>query len=83
MDKFVLLREYLRVLRRVRLRPSTEGQKKLEYLRFINAHLCPECEEEVGQESYFVQRNEEGLVQEIFRCQRCGLEYSFPIESIH
>lgn len=83
MNPVLLLREYLRAQRRVRRRPSQEGLKKLEYLRFLGAHLCPTCEEEVAPEGYLCQRSPEGEIVERYRCPACGTAYEFPQEQVH
>ncbi len=83
MKQLIILREYLRTCRRVRLHPSADGLKKIEYLRFMGAHLCPDCSEEVDAEAYSIRRNEDGLLTESFRCRYCGSEFVFPQEAVH
>ncbi len=83
MKRMVLLREYLRTSRRVHLQPTMDGLKKVEYLRFIGANLCPACEEEVDPEKYLCIRNPEGTVVERYVCSSCGTDFSFPVDAIH
>lgn len=83
MKRTVLLREYLRTCRRVHLRPSLDGLKKMEYLRFMGANLCPACEDEIIPERYLCVRNQEGTTIECYVCPSCGAEFSFPIDAIH
>jgi predicted RNA-binding Zn-ribbon protein involved in translation (DUF1610 family) len=83
MNPHHLLREYLRTSRRVRSRPSPEGSKKLEYLRFIGANLCPACGEEVELDSYVVGRDSNGEVAEKYQCPTCDSEFVFPQEPVH
>jgi len=79
----LLLREYLRALRRVRRRPGPPGFKKLEYLRFLGAHQCPACEEEADLSGYLCQRDPEGEIVERYRCPHCGSLFEFPLEQVH
>ena len=80
----ILLREYLRTCRRVKLRPSPDGFKKVEYLRFIGANACPACGEEVVPEYYVCTRDKEsGGVLERYRCPSCLTEYRFPKDMVH
>ena len=83
MKRYILLREYLRTCRRVKLRPTPDGFKKIEYLRFIGANQCPACGEEVSIEFYFCTRDEEGGIIERYRCFSCGLDYTFPRNVVH
>ena len=83
MKRYVLLREYLRTCRRVKLKPSAEGFKKVEYLRFVNANLCPACGEEVGQEAYICVRDKDGQIIEKYRCSSCATDYTFPRDVVH
>ena len=83
MKRQILLREYLRTCRRVKLRPSAEGFKKVEYLRFIGADICPVCGEDVVPENYICTRDNNGLVVERYRCLSCGNDYVFPQDVIH
>ena len=83
MKRYAMLREYLRTCRRVRREPSPEGFKKIEYLRFIGANICPACGEEVAAEAYVCVRNAEGQIIEKYRCSICGVDYVFPSEVVH
>ena len=83
MKRQILLREYLRTSRRLKAHPSMEGMKKLHYLRFLGAHLCPSCEEDVALDAYQCVRDEEGKVSESYRCPTCASDYFFPQEVIH
>ncbi len=83
MKGYVLLREYLRTCRRVKLRPTAEGFKKVEYLRFIGADVCPACGEEVTPDTYICTRDKNGLIVERYRCLACGCDYFFPQDVIH
>jgi predicted RNA-binding Zn-ribbon protein involved in translation (DUF1610 family) len=78
-----LLREYLRTSRRIKSRPSPEGAKKLEYLRFIGADLCPACGEEVVLDSYIVKRDLNGEILEKYQCPTCDSEFVFQQEPVH
>lgn len=82
-NKKTMLREYLRTRRRVSLRPSMEGLKKLEYLHFLNAQCCPECGEEVDMDSYICTRDKQGRLYERYRCKNCGADYLFSLDPIH
>ncbi len=79
----VLLREYLRTARRVKNAPSPDGFKKLEYLRFIGANLCPDCGEEVSPALYVCTKSANGQVREHYHCTTCGTHYLFSQEPIH
>lgn len=83
MNPVLLLREYLRAQRRVRRNPSPEGFKKLEYLRFLGAHVCPTCQDEVAPAGYVCQRGPEGDIVEHYRCPGCGTAFEFPEEQVH
>lgn len=83
MKKTTLLKEFLRTRRRVKLRPSPDGFKKIEYLRFIEADRCPACGEEVDADHYVCTRNARGKVTERYRCVHCGTAYSFEQEPVH
>ena len=83
MKKTTLLREYLRTCRRVKRKPTSEGFKKIEYLRFIQANVCPACGEEVEPEAYQCTRDKQGQINERYCCQQCGTDYIFPQDSIH
>jgi len=83
MKKKALLREYLRTSRRVKRRPSPDGFKKLEYLRFIGADVCPECGEEVETRFYVCTRDKQGRIHERYRCPHCGSMFTFPRDSVH
>jgi len=80
---YTLLREYLRTCRRVKLRPSPDGFKKMEYLKFIGANKCPACGEEVVPEAYVCVRNKEGHIIERYRCANCGNDHTFPRDIVH
>jgi len=83
MNRYVLLREYLRTCRRVKLKPSPEGFKKIAYLRFMNANVCPSCGEDVAEESYICVRGRDSQIVERYRCIHCGAGYLFPNEMVH
>ena len=83
MKRQILLREYLRTCRRVKLRPSPDGFKKVEYLRFIGANVCPACGEEVSEGAYICVRDKEGGIVERYRCPGCSTDYLFPRDVIH
>jgi hypothetical protein len=83
MNSHHLLREYLRTSRRIKSRPSPEGSKKLEYLRFIGADLCPACGEEVVMDYYVYGRDPNGEIVERYQCPTCDSEFVFPQEPIH
>lgn len=83
MSPVLLLREYLRALRRVRRKPGPAGLKKLEYLRFLGAARCPTCEEEADLAGYVCQRDAEGEILERYRCPQCGTVFEFPQEQVH
>lgn len=83
MKRVILLREFLRTCRRVKLRPSADGLKKVEYLRFIGANVCPACSEEVNPDSYVCMRDKEGGIIEKYRCPSCGSDYVFPRDVVH
>ncbi len=83
MKKSTLLKEYLRTCRRVKRRPSPDGFKKIEYLRFIGADACPACGEEVDTEVYICTRDKQGKIHERFRCVHCGTDFVFPQEQVH
>jgi len=80
---YLLLREYLRTCRRVRNRPDEEGRKKIAHLRFLGAHLCPDCGEEIDPESYRCTKDAEGAILESYRCLNCGNDYTFPRDRVH
>jgi hypothetical protein len=83
MKRIILLREYLRTCRRVKMKPSPDGFKKVEYLRFIGANACPACAEEVMPQSYICVRDKEGGIVEKYRCPSCGTDYVFPRDVVH
>lgn len=83
MKKTTLLREFLRTCRRVKLRPSPDGFKKIEYLRFIEADRCPACGEDVEVDRYVCTRDKRGKVTERYRCVHCGTSYSFEQDPVH
>lgn len=83
MNKTTLLREFLRTCRRVKLRPSSDGFKKIEYLRFIGADRCPACGEDVVPDTYVCTQDKSGLVTERYRCVQCGTDYVFPQDQVH
>ena len=83
MKRITLLREYLRTCRRVKLKPSLDGFKKVEYLRFVGADICPACGEDVSAESYICIRDKDGQIVEKYRCPICGSDFLFPRDVIH
>ena len=82
MSQVMLLREFLRCARRVKLRPSADGFKKLEYLKFIGADQCPTCGEDVDLSAYRCTRDEEAGVSERYLCPACGADFVFPQDPI-
>lgn len=83
MKRVILLREYLRTCRRVKLRPSADGFKKIEYLRFIGANQCPACGDEIDADAYLCTRDKDGFIRERYRCPSCGMDYNFPKDTVH
>ena len=83
MKQVTLLREYLRTCRRVKLRPSDDGFKKLEYLRFIGANTCPACGEEADPNAYLCRQETDGGILERYLCPHCNAEFSFPQDVVH
>jgi predicted RNA-binding Zn-ribbon protein involved in translation (DUF1610 family) len=83
MSSHHLLREYLRASRRIKSRPSPEVAKKLEYLRFIGANLCPDCGDDVVMDHYVYGRDQNGEIVERYQCPSCDSEFVFPQEQVH
>jgi len=83
MNKRTLLREFLRTRRRVNMKPSMEGLKKLEYLCFVGADQCPECGEEVDMSAYVCTKDANNRLYERYRCRACGEDFLFSLENIH
>ena len=83
MKPYLMLREYLRTCRRVKLKPSQDGFKKMEYLKFIGADVCPACGEDASLDFYLCVRDGAGGILEKYRCPACGMDYFFPRSVIH
>jgi hypothetical protein len=82
MRQVTLMKEFLRVSRRLKLDPSADLYKKLEYLKFIGANACPACGDEIEMGAYICRRDEQGGILEKYICPSCGMDYVFPPDVI-
>ena len=83
MNQILMLREFLRLSRRLKRSPTAEGFKRFEYLRFVSADNCPDCGEEAELENYICTRDKHDRLFERYKCPHCGSDFVFPQESVH
>ena len=63
MKRYELLREYLRACEKARNQPTAEAFKKVEYLLFLGANICPACGEEIAPNAYTCEQKEDGFLE--------------------
>lgn len=83
MSSYVMLREYLRACYRARKNPGQKIRKKIAYLKFMGAHLCPECGEEIDPSTYRRHEMADKEVVEAYHCSGCATGYTFPRGRFH
>lgn len=65
------LRKVLRAFYRFRREPTPENNRKLVELRFLGAHQCPSCDEELDL-NRLRRADRDGRIQEWLICPSCG-----------